>query len=235
MTDAVDAVLFDLDDTLCTYRRTADDVLEIAFDRVGVEPHFDGDEYISRYDEFTDAGADVREMRAAAFGTFAEEAGYDRHVGEQVAAVYAEERDQSNVAFLDGAEAALDVLGERYRIGLVTNGDPWMQSQKLDGLGVADRFEVVVHGGHDAPYKPDPEPFHHALDALDVDPSRAVHVGNSLESDVAGARAAGLRAVWLVDGDRPLDPDPEPHHVAESLHDVAAEPWAESRTNEPRT
>lgn len=226
MTGSVEAVLFDLDDTLCTYERSADDILELAFERVGVEPFFDGAEYVDRLGEFADAGDDIRDTRRAAFGRFAAEADHGEAVGEEIADIYTDERDQSNVRFLDGAERALDALADAYRIGMVTNGDPWMQSQKLDGLGIEERFEVVVHGGHDAPYKPDPEPFHLALDELGVDADRTVHVGNSHASDVTGAHAAGLRSVWLADGDDPAALDPEPHHVVESLGQVADEPWA---------
>ncbi|PSQ56909.1 haloacid dehalogenase, partial [Halobacteriales archaeon SW_7_71_33] len=32
----VETVLFDLDDTLCTYRRSGAELLSLAFDRVGV-------------------------------------------------------------------------------------------------------------------------------------------------------------------------------------------------------
>ncbi|WP_415381327.1 HAD family hydrolase [Halosimplex sp. TS25] len=227
MTDSVEAVLFDLDDTLCAYERSADDILAIAFERVGVEPFFDAEEYIERLGEFSEAGSgdDIRDTRRAAFGTFAAESGHDETVGEAIADIYTDERDQTNVAFLDGAERALEALTETYRVGMVTNGDPWMQSQKLSGLGIEDRFEVIVHGGHDAPYKPDPEPFHIALEELGVETERAVHVGNSLASDVTGAHAAGLRSVWIADGEL-VDPEPEPHHVVDSLHDLVDEPWA---------
>ena len=225
MSDPVDAVLFDLDDTICTYRRSNDDILDIAFDRVGVDPFFDGEAYVARFDEFAEAGDDIRDMRRAAFTAFAEEAGHDPAVGAEIAEIYTDERDQSNVEFLPGAREALDALADEYRVGMVTDGDPWMQGQKLAGLGIEDRFEVVVHGGHDAPYKPSVEPFHLALDELGVGPERAVHVGNSLESDVRGAIAAGLQAVWVPREIPETDPDPEPHHVAESMHDVARKPW----------
>lgn len=224
MSDTVDAVLFDLDDTICTYRRTNDDILDIAFDRVGVDPFFDGEEYVSRFDEFAGAGEDIRDMRRLAFAAFAGEAGYDPALGEKIADIYTDERDQSNVRFLPGAREALDALSE-YRVGMVTDGDPWMQGQKLAGLGLEDHFEVVVHGGHDAPYKPNAEPFHVALDELGVDPGRAVHVGNSLESDVRGALAAGLQAVWVPRGEADPDPDPRPDYVCETLGAVADEPW----------
>jgi len=226
MSDTVDAVLFDLDDTICTYRRSADDILDIAFERVGIERFFDAREYIARLDEFAEDGDDIRDTRRASFAAFAEEAGHGPAVGTEIADIYTDERDQSNVEFLPGAREALDAASD-YRVGIVTDGDPWMQGQKLAALGIEDRFEVVVHGGHDAPYKPNAEPFHVALAELDVEPERAVHVGNSLESDVRGALAAGLQAVWVPRGEADPDPDPRPHHVADSMHDVAEEPWRE--------
>jgi len=231
MSDPVDAVLFDLDDTICTYRRSADDILDIAFERVGVEPIFDAEEYIARLDEFAESGDDIRDTRRASFAGFAEEAGHDRAVGREIADIYTDERDQSNVRFLPGAREALDAVADDYRVGMVTDGDPWMQSQKLAGLDIEDRFEVVVHGGHDAPYKPNAEPFHVALAELDAEPDRAVHIGNSLESDVRGAIAAGLRSVWIPRGEPAPNPDPRPHFVADSMHAVAREPW---RTNDQR-
>ena len=45
--------------------------------------------------------------------------------------------------------------------------------------------------------KPDPRIFDRALAMLDVPPRQAVHVGDSLEADVAGARASGIGAVWV--------------------------------------
>jgi HAD superfamily hydrolase (TIGR01549 family) len=228
MTDPVDAVLFDLDDTLCTYRRSADDILATAFDRVGVDPFFDAREYVDRLDEFAEDNDDIRDTRRASFAAFAAEADHDRAVGEEIADIYTDERDQSNVEFLPGAPEALDALSA-YRVGMVTDGDPWMQSQKLASLGIDGCFEVVVHGGHDAPYKPNAEPFHVALKELDVAPENAVHVGNSLESDVRGALAAGLRAVWVPHDDAAPDPgpglDPRPTYVCETLGEVAEEPW----------
>jgi len=219
----VDAVLFDLDRTICVYERSADEVLSVAFEDAGVDPFFSGEEYVARFEEFVDAGGTIRPVREACFAAFAEESGLDPSVGRDVADAFAAERDQRAVEFLPGAERALEALSGRYPLGVVTNGDPGLQGPKLDALGIADRFETVVHGGVDAPYKPDPEPFHTALDALGVDPNGAVHVGNSLEADVAGARAAGLQSVWVrPDG---VDPDPRPHYVVDTMHDVAAEPW----------
>lgn len=219
----VDTVLFDLDDTLCTYARPAADHLDEAFEAVGVDPFFTAEGYLDRYKEFTDEASTVEELRSTAFETFAAEAGHDPAVGRRVADAFCEARDHRNVDPLPGLEAALDALAD-HRVGVVTNGPPGMQNQKLAALGLDDAFEVVVHAGWEGmPAKPEPDPFHHALDHLGSAPERTVHVGDSLASDVAGAREAGLQAAWLRQHDD--DPDPTPDYTLDSLHDLAAHPW----------
>ena len=222
MTD-VDAVLFDLDDTLCEYRRTTADLLELSFERASVEPLFTVDDYHARYGDFVDVSESIRDLRRQCFAALAEEAGADPAAGERVAEVFSEERDHGDVRPLPGAGTAVERLADRYRLGIVTNGAPEMQTAKLAALPFADAFETVVYAGYDVPAKPDPAPFYRGLDALDAEPERAVHVGNSLESDVAGAAAAGVRSVWLSNGVEA--PQPVPDYRIESLEELRTPPW----------
>lgn len=46
-------------------------------------------------------------------------------------------------------------------------------------------------------YKPHPEIFVRALQHMGWSPGRVLHVGDSLYSDIEGARNAGLRSVWI--------------------------------------
>ena len=215
-----EAVLFDVDDTLCRYRRTGDELLAAAFERTGADPFIALEEYHDRYPEFVDNSDSVIDLRAQCFAAIAEEKGRDPSVGRRIAAVYADERDHGNVEPLAGVESALGAVGDR-PLGVVTNGAPAMQSAKLEALGLADAFDVVVHAGYDTPAKPSPAPFEAALSALSVRPEQAVHVGNSLRSDVAGARAAGVGAVWLAEeADPSTVPDPEPDHAISTLSEL---------------
>nr|WP_246279790.1 HAD family hydrolase [Natronomonas salina] len=207
----LDAVLFDLDDTLCRYRRSGSELLEAAFEATGVEPFITREEYHARYPEFVGDSDSMADLRERCFAAIAESKGRDPAVGRRVARAYAAERDHGDVEPLPGVEAAVDAVSE-LPLGLVTNGSPEMQAPKLEALGLADAFDVVVHAGYDAAAKPDPEPFEVALSALDARPDRTVHVGNSLESDVAGARAAGVQSVWLSEDDQPAEPEPD-HRV----------------------
>ena len=88
----------------------------------------------------------------------------------------------------------------------------------LRALGIEHRFATVVVSGEVGVAKPDPAVFGLVLGALGVGPERVWHVGDSLEADVAGARAAGLTAVWLNRARTPRPAGaPEPDHEISSL------------------
>lgn len=235
MTDAIDTVLFDLDDTLCSYRRPGEAVLDAAFETAGVSPLFAAADYYGVYDEYLAESTSIHDLRERCFGDLAVEAGHDRAAGHAVAEAYALERDQGGVALIDGAREALDALAAEYRLGLVTNGAPEMQREKLAAAALEDDFETVVCAGYDAPAKPAPDPFDAALEALDSTAERAVHVGNSPSTDVAGAQAAGVRAAWIPDGDAPERPDPTPDYTLESLADLTTPPWIRVKRRDGRT
>jgi putative hydrolase of the HAD superfamily len=95
------------------------------------------------------------------------------------------------------ADATLDDLGRDHRLALVTNGAPDLQREKLAATTLAAHFAAIVISAEVGAGKPDPRIFRAALDALDVASTDAVMVGDSLERDIAGARRAGLRSVWL--------------------------------------
>ena len=71
----------------------------------------------------------------------------------------------------------------------------------LADVGLRPYLDGVVTSAELGVSKPDPAPFRAALALAGGPPAaRAVHVGDSLDEDVAGARAAGLQAV-LIDRD----------------------------------
>lgn len=70
----------------------------------------------------------------------------------------------------------------------------------LDALGLAPFFDAVVCSGAVGAAKPNRAIFAHALTALGVEASQALHVGDSRVADYDGARAAGLEALLVVRG-----------------------------------
>lgn len=97
-----------------------------------------------------------------------------------------------------GAPKALDRLrAAGLRLSLASNSEPLLRG-KLGELGLAHRFDHLAISGEVGIEKPDPRFFLGALEAIGVEPERAVHVGDLYEVDVLGARSAGLEAI-LVD------------------------------------
>jgi FMN hydrolase / 5-amino-6-(5-phospho-D-ribitylamino)uracil phosphatase len=98
-----------------------------------------------------------------------------------------------SVVVHDDVEPALDEL-ERlgYRLGAITNGN-----FPLHRLELARRMAFIVHAERAGGAKPAREPFELALTLSGGHPSQWVHVGDSIQSDVLGAQAFGLRAVWV--------------------------------------
>ena len=227
----VDAVCFDLDETLCVYERDGAEILSEAFDLVGVDHCWEMDAYVARYRDHLEASDDMADLRRRCFEELALEAGHGRETGRAVAAAYSELRNAGGVEPLPGAREVVTALGEEYRLGLITNGAPRMQRAKLETLGLEEQFDTAVFAGYDTAAKPAAEPFEVALDRLGIAPDRAVYVGNSLSSDVAGARAAGLESVWIPHGGSiPERIEPTPDYRLGSIEELATTPWSSIRS-----
>ena len=190
-----EAVLFDLDGTLCQPTGDVTAAYEAAFESVGVDPFGEPAALWRLLDGPPDPDDHVGYL-AAGFARLA--AIHGRRVDPVALSTgLLDAIDHAAVEFTPGAEAALDRAGETARTGLVTNGPQSRQSPKVEALGLAERLDTVVYAGDLPRRKPHAEPFDRALAALDVAPADAVYVGNSLTYDVAGAFTAGLDSVWL--------------------------------------
>jgi 2-haloalkanoic acid dehalogenase type II len=58
-------------------------------------------------------------------------------------------------------------------------------------------FDAVITSEMSRCYKPDVKIFQDALETMNLSPNRVFHVGDSLHSDIEGASAAGIEAIWI--------------------------------------
>ena len=223
-----DAVLFDLDSTLCVSEQTDHGIHAAVFDRVDVEPFFSPADVRGVDSTEMPAAASEVEFYEALYRAVAADVGGDPSHASELAEATVEVVDETAVRFREGAKAALDYACERYDVGLVTNGGERLQRRKLERLGIADAFDATVFcdPGAGIRPKPHPAPFRAALSALDVSTDRCVYVGDSLDHDVTGANHVGLDSVWVPldrpHEDLPDDPDPAPTHRLDSLTELPA-------------
>jgi phosphoglycolate phosphatase len=85
--------------------------------------------------------------------------------------------------------------------GVVTNKPEGLSRRILDGLGVGDRFRVVLGGDSTPKHKPDPAPLLHAMQLCGAAPHESVMVGDSAV-DVQAGKAAGMLTCGVVGGFR---------------------------------
>ncbi len=99
-------------------------------------------------------------------------------------------------AFADARPALVKARGRGRRLIVVSNWDVSLH-EVLDRLGLAPLLHGVVTSAGAGARKPSAVIFQRALALARVQPREAVHVGDSIEDDVAGARAAGIEAILL--------------------------------------
>jgi putative hydrolase of the HAD superfamily len=115
------------------------------------------------------------------------------------------ERHENFTLYEDALPVLADLRARGIRIGLVTNGQ-----RDLEEFVRHHRLEVDAMVGSRAHgrIKPHPSIFVAALRQLEVAPGDAAMVGDSYEDDIEGARALGMRAIYLDrEGLRPDEAD----------------------------
>jgi HAD superfamily hydrolase (TIGR01509 family) len=124
--------------------------------------------------------------------------------------------------------AVLERLRGRVQLAVCSN---FSHSQTalsvLEAAGLRWHFDAVLVSDAVGYRKPRPEIFRATLGALGVAPDEALHVGDSLSADVAGAAALGLRTAWITR--RVPQPEealarhtgPRPDHVVADLSEIA--------------
>jgi putative hydrolase of the HAD superfamily len=92
------------------------------------------------------------------------------------------------------------------RLTVISNWDdrlrPLLRNLELDGW-----FHSIEISGESGFHKPSPRIFQRAVESLGLTPAEVLHVGDSLEEDYRGAKAAGLPALWLRRGTQVAAPD----------------------------
>jgi putative hydrolase of the HAD superfamily len=99
-------------------------------------------------------------------------------------------------AFADASPALAHLRELGLRLVVVSNWDMSLRTV-LKRCGLAGLFDGVVSSAEAGARKPDPAIFAAALEIAGCGPGEALHVGDTPEEDVEGARAAGIRSLLL--------------------------------------
>lgn len=206
----MDAVLFDLDETLITQKHSFQELGYATFDAFahrmpGVSRERFWDTFwrkaLDNWFMMVDGALEPENARIYPYINTLRALRVDEALAPELA-------EQSERLLIEGTSllpAALPVLGALRdtgkTVGIVTNGFPGPQRGKLARHGLEDHVDFVVVSGEVGAHKPNPEIFRKALEIAGCEPHRAVYVGDQPEVDVLGAESAGMHAVLIsLDG-----------------------------------
>jgi len=141
-------------------------------------------------------------------------------VKASVAREYAEVFLRDPPELNDGVEETVRNLSAKMKLGIISDTGLTPGSvirRYLSEKGLLSYFSATVFSDELGYCKPDVRTFRKALGLLRVTPAEAVHVGDLLRTDVAGAKAAGMKAVWLKVREREKVEGVVPDYVITSL------------------
>jgi len=112
-------------------------------------------------------------------------------------------RRHFETTFYPCVDDVLRELSARYRLAVLSNTMSDTPRIMLQETGLIGYFDLVVCSSDLGIRKPDPRIFQYVLDKLGVAAGEAVHVGDEVETDIAGATKAGIRAILVKRSEYP--------------------------------
>jgi len=126
-----------------------------------------------------------------------ERLGMDNLAKEGARIAYARFRANKISAYPDAESTLKRLKKEGYVLGIISNYTDELYPD-LRSVGLAGYFDHIIVSQSEGVSKPDPRIFKNAMKTAGCDPKRSIHVGNSYEADVVGAKRVGITPV-LVD------------------------------------
>lgn len=117
-------------------------------------------------------------------------------LAEKMAADYLAISPQMTALF-EGAVDVLEYLQGKYKLHLITNGFAEAQWLKIENSGLKPFFEHIIISEEVGTQKPDKAIFEIAIQRANTTVSRCVMIGDNFNTDIAGARNAGMDQIYF--------------------------------------
>jgi putative hydrolase of the HAD superfamily len=192
-------VSFDLDETLWEFMPMMDGALRATLAALEERrPDLDG---VITLEELHRVRAEVAESHAGTFSeirresfrrVLADHGVVEDGLAEWMVTTWMDARVTKVVLHPDVEPAMRELARAGHTLGAITNGN-----FPIARLPLAEAFSFMVHAENVGAPKPAAAPFQHAVELIGGDPARWVHVGDEIETDIKGAQAMGMHAVWI--------------------------------------
>ena len=159
----------------------------------------------------------LEEIRQGAFERTLEYVGYpDKNLAAHLNTIYRKHRF-GDIELYPDVIPTFDILTQQFKLGLLSNGNTYPERCGLEGY-----FDFVIFAQDAKVEKPDPKIFEITVQKAGCEFAQLLHVGDSLENDVAGAKNVGIHAVWLNRDGTINKTDIQPDYEISSLTEILA-------------
>ena len=195
-------ILFDADDTIFDFSRSARHAFLQTLDFFKINGRDDYWEVYEYFNKETWAAFERQEitaveLRRIRFERFLDAAGEYRDPLE-MNGHYLEELSQTKFLVEGAVELVEELLGENFRLGLITNGLKEVQRPRIAQADMEEYFEVIVVSDEIGVAKPHTGFFEHAFGEMgQPEKSEVLVVGDSLQSDIQGGNNFGVDTCWF--------------------------------------
>ncbi len=222
--DSIQALTFDLDDTLWDNRpvlmaaeQEFYDWLVMHYPRIGMRYTLEAlrEIRIELVQQNPELGHKMTELRKASLRLIADSVGYDHSLVEPAFAVFLEARHR--ITIFDDVVPVLKVFKQAgYRMGSMTNGNA-----DVNRLGIGQLFDFTLTAESVGKGKPHPSMFEEACRHASVKSNQLAHIGDDPATDLIGGLTAGVRVIWMNRQGQPRSPgislDAEVHSMTDLL------------------
>lgn len=87
------------------------------------------------------------------------------------------------------------------KIGILTNGSYFDQSQKIIKLGIAHNIDILVTPDLALVHKPDIKIYEYIMSYLNINSENTLMIGNNIYDDIQGAKNVGMHTLLIKSGD----------------------------------
>jgi 2-haloacid dehalogenase len=202
-------IFFDADDTLFDYPRAERAAIRACLSEFGLRIKLGA--FVETYRRhnldlwraFERGETDQATLRVERFRRLALELGISDLPLDRISAFYLEALS-GQPQLMPGALATVRALARKFPLALVTNGIAMVQRRRFAASPITSYFQAVVISEEVGVAKPDPRIFAPALRKIGIAAGEVLYVGDSVSSDMAAARNAGMDFCWFNPGRLPV-------------------------------
>lgn len=198
-------VFFDLDETLIDIKHAQNEAIKSLFNKYDFVSKTDEQEFINTWDKLTDyhykfytqkqiSYSEQRKRRIVdLFKTF------KINLTKDPLAVYDEylKTFEESWKTFDDVKPTLTKLKNKFKLGIISNGDYDQQVQKTQKTNIFDFFSYINTSSEFKFSKPNPEIFSNIFNLHNIPFDEVVYIGDSYDKDILPCKALNITAILI--------------------------------------